>query len=359
MNHLWSGLGIVILVGVYVAWCLLRPMPKLSATILTLPKSTAPAAKLAWPADGQAAVGILGSPILETHAPQANLPTASTAKLITVLTVLQHKPLALNQPGPMITLTNADVNLYKSYVAKGGSTVPVTAGEQISQYQMLQTILLPSANNMADSLAIWAFGSLQNYATAANDYLAKHGVTNTIIGSDASGFSPSTTSTAQDLVRLGELAMQNPVLSQIVAQPTAASIPVANTIKNVNWLLGTSGIIGVKTGNTDQAGGVYVAASRITVNHQPLTIVTAQLGAPTLAIALKQSLQLMQSAQANFPIVPVVKKHQTAGSYHEKWQNRDITAATNSALNLQLWNGSAYTASTSLKSVNKLMTSGA
>ena len=35
----------------------------------------------------------------------------------------------------------------------------VAAGEQISQYQALQAMLIPSANNVADSLARWAFGS--------------------------------------------------------------------------------------------------------------------------------------------------------------------------------------------------------
>ena len=88
-------------------------------------------------------------------------------------------------------------------------------------------------------MAIWAFGSLKNYSQAANQYLEDQGLVETHVGSDASGFNPSTTSTARDLVRIGELVMQDPVLKQIVGQSSASDFPVVNNIKNVNSLLGT------------------------------------------------------------------------------------------------------------------------
>ena len=93
--------------------------------------------------------------------------------------------------------------------------------------------------------------------------------------------------------------MQNPVLAQIVSQPTASNIPVVNTVKNVNFLLGSNGIVGIKTGNTDQVGGVFISASRITVNTKPVVIVTAFTNAPSLFEALQDSVPLVQSAQAN------------------------------------------------------------
>ena len=322
-------------------WSLVRPLPSIQPTLATkrleIPASTN---NINWPASGQAAVGIVGSDILETHGPQSPTPTASTAKIITALTVLSRKPLSLNQSGPLITLTTSDVALYNAYAAQQGSVVKVIAGEQISEYQILQTLLLPSANNMADSLAIWAFGSLPAYTAAANAYLAEHKLTHSNVGSDASGLSPTTTSTAHDLVILGELAMENPALAQIVGQGAATGIPVVNNIKNVNFLLGTANIVGVKTGNTDQAGGVFVSASLTTVNRKPVTIVTALAGVPSLFEAVNNSLPLIQSAQTNFKNVSVIKAGAKVGDYRLPWGG-SVSATASKDLSALTWNGSS------------------
>lgn len=340
----------VIIVLAYVVWALGRSLPMLSPAMGQL-QAQAPAGTLAWPATGQSAVGIVGSSGLETHGKQQPVPTASTAKMITALTVLQKKPLKPGDKGPTITLTSADATIYNAYLARDGSLVKVQAGEKISQYQMLEAILLPSANNIADSLAIWAFGSLKNYQQAANQYLEDNGLVETHVGSDASGFSPSTTSTAEDLARIGELVMQDPVLSEIVAQPSAGNFPIVNNIKNVNFLLGTHNIIGVKTGNTDQAGGVYVSASRISVNDKPVTIVTALAGSPTLFQALKDSVPLIESAQMNFKPVTVVKNSSVVASYLQPWGG-SIYAVSTKSLSLDAWGGSTIRAKTSLQNIS-------
>jgi D-alanyl-D-alanine carboxypeptidase (penicillin-binding protein 5/6) len=312
--------------------------------------TTATASKLAWPAQGQAAVGILNSSVVEAHGVQQPIPTASTAKLITALTVLGAKPLKPGQPGPNLTIGPNDVAIYNNYVAQDGSVVPVQNGEQISEYQALQALLLPSANNIADSLAIWAFGSLQNYAQAANQFLESEGIVETHVGKDASGFDPSTTSDARDLVKIGQLAMQNPVLTQIVSQSTASGIPVAGTVKNVNFLLGQNGIIGIKTGNTDQAGGVFVSASTTTVNHKPVTIITAVIGAADLWHAMNDSLTLVKSAQANFSTVPVVHAGAVVGSYTLLWGG-SVKAVANKTVATTAWNGSNSSPKINLKKI--------
>ena len=118
------------------------------------------AARLPWPAYGQGAYGVAGGPVLATHGVQKPVPTASVAKLITVLCVLKKLPLTPTTDGPTITLRKSDVAIYDKYVAEDGSVVPVRAGQRISERTALEAILLPSANNIADSLAIYAFGSL-------------------------------------------------------------------------------------------------------------------------------------------------------------------------------------------------------
>ncbi len=331
----------VVLVGGYCYWTLTRqlspiqpePTPVASDVVKTL-------SKLVWPTAGESALGVLGSHVLQTHGPQTAVPTASTAKLITALVVLKDKPLALNQEGPTITLSASDVNIYNAYVAEQGSVVQVQAGEKISEYQMLEAMLLPSANNMADSLAIWAYGSLAAYSNAANTYLASLGLKNTHIGIDASGFSPTTVSSAADLVKIGELVMNDPILSGIVGKTVATGIPVVSSVKNVNYLLGSNGIVGIKTGNTTQAGGVFVGATQVSVNNKLVTIVTADMGAPTLVEALDGSVPLIKSARANLDSVSLVNKGQVLGTYKLPWNNQSVQAVANANLNEIAWGGS-------------------
>lgn len=352
-GKLWLWLVVlIVMLGAYGYWAAQRPLPDLSPVAVEQFELRTPVSKLTWPGNEQAAVGIIGSRILDTHGAQTPLPTASTAKLITALAVLHQKPLNLGEQGPTITLGANDVALYNSYKGQAGSVIPVTAGERVSEYQMLEAMMLPSANNMADSLAIWAFGSLPAYTSFANSYLQQLGLAGTHVGSDASGFAPSTTSTARDLVILGQLAMQDPVLAQIVGLSSVDGFPVANTIKNVNFLLGTDNIIGVKTGNTDMAGGVFVGAARAIVNNQPVTIVTTVIGAPNLWQAMHDSLSLIQSAtQANFSPVTAASGGSVVGHYQQPWGGT-LTAVAARTLTVRAWNGSTVTAWISLQPVS-------
>jgi len=343
--------GLLLILAAYVSYSLLRPI-QLAAPAISNSQFTAKTtiSKVAWPSVGQSAVGIVGSPAIETHAPQTPAPTASVAKLITSLVVLKAKPIQVGQQGPQITLTANDVAIYNHYVSEQGSVVPVTAGEVVSEYQMLEAMLLPSANNMADSLAIWAYGSLPAYSQAANSYLAQQGLSQTHVGVDASGYDPSTTSTAHDLVLLGELAMKNPVIAGIVSQPSVTGIPLAPTIKNINSLLNTNGIIGVKTGNTTQAGGVFVSASHVMVNNKTVTVITALAATQTLALALKDSVPFIQSAHTNFQTETVAKSGESVGSYSLPWGG-SAQVVTTQNLVITAWNDSPVSLSVSLKSI--------
>ena len=338
-----------LLVAAYGYQALHRSLPALVPIVAqTKLQSHTASGKFVWPTNGSAAVGLSGEDILVTNGPKKALPIASTAKVLTALSVLAKKPLMPGQQGPTITLTDADVAIYNQYVAAGGSVVPVNSGEQITEYQMLEALMLPSANNFADSLAIWAFGSLNGYRSFATSYADRLGLTDTHIGSDASGLSPDSTSTAHDLVLLGEAAMQNPILAGIVGLSSTDDIPGAGTIKNVNFLLGTSGIVGIKTGNTDQAGGVFLSASSAIVDAKPITIVTAVLGAPTLWQALSTSLPLIRSAQTNFSANTLINANNVVGRYRLPWGG-SVPAATTTATTVKAWNGSTITVTIKLQ----------
>ena len=96
---------------------------------------------------------------------------------------------------------------------------------------------------------------------------------------DPSGLDPSTTSTAADQVRLGMAAMQVPALAAITAESTAV-VPVAGVIRNTNALLGQDGIVGLKTGSTQAAGGCLLVAAWQQVDGHNVLIVAATSASP-------------------------------------------------------------------------------
>lgn len=319
----------------------IRPLPKAEASVVAL-SSQVDSVHLTWPARGAAALGAAGFGVLETHGAQTPRPTASIAKIITTLAIIEKHPLKPGQQGPSITMTKADVDLFNKYFGMGGSYVKVEIGEKITERQALEAILLPSANNMADSMAIWSFGSLDNYFAYANAMLKRLGLTQTHVDVDASGFSPATTSTPTELIRLGELVMRNPALAQIVSE-RSATIPVHGVIYSANSRLGYNNIIGIKTGLTDQAGGCFLFAAKYSVaDGKEVTMIGVIMGQPTLRDALNDSEPLLNSAKQYFKVQTPIKAGDTFASLSTPWLSTADVVARNDVTMLT-WQGKALT----------------
>jgi D-alanyl-D-alanine carboxypeptidase (penicillin-binding protein 5/6) len=316
-----------------------RPWPAPYSVSRVPPVRQAPVL-LDWPVTGSAAVGAVGYGVLAATGTAEARPMASTAKLITALTVLQRAPLSVGEAGPTLTVTPADVVLYQQYLAEDGSLVPVSAGEQFTEYQALQALLIPSADNIADSLAQWVYGSIPTYLLAANRLVAGLGLTETVVAGDASGFLPATVSTPSDLILLGQAALANPVIASIVAQRsfTLPPGPVAGTVKNTDTILGTDGIEGIKTGNTDQAGGVFVFEASHPVGGRSVTVIGAVMGAPTLPEAFAESARLLASTEANFTASTAVRAGQVVATYHVAWQG-PVSVVAEHSLSVITWGG--------------------
>lgn len=314
----------------------MQPLPSIPPTVTyEAPRTTSTASVMTW-GSSQEAVGTIEQGLLAEKENQIPRPTASTAKLITVLTVLQKKPLLPGQQGPMIEISQADVDKFNDYIAVGGSTAQVSVGEKLSEYQLIQGVMLPSANNLADTLAIWAFGSLENYKQAAQEYVEKIGAQHTTVGSDASGFSPDTVSTASDLTRIGIAAAKHPVLSEVMMQ-RSVDLPVAGIKNNTNWLLGEDGVIGGKTGNTDQAGGVFVFISKQQLDKgHSTTLVGAVQGEATVQRAMQQSQQLIRQASGYLAVIPFLKKGQIVAQYSAPW-GETIPAVSVDNIDIATW----------------------
>jgi D-alanyl-D-alanine carboxypeptidase (penicillin-binding protein 5/6) len=338
---------VLLLVAVgYVSLALTQPLLSIPGHVsYVMPAKSAMNVDLDWPAYGQAAIGIPGYGVVATHGSQKALPTASIAKVITAMAVLRQRPLQVGEQGPDIVLTQADVDSYNSYVAKGGSVVGVALGEHITEYQALQAMLLPSANNMATTLARWAFGSVEAFNSYANNYAKQLGL-KSVHMTDPSGYDTSTVASAQDLTVIGTTAILDPVFAEIVAQPSA-TIPVQGKIYNYNFQLGENGNIGLKTGNNDGNKGAFLFANKQVIGEQEVIIVGTIMDGPDLATVLRDSAPLAQTALQGISNTTFITAGQKVGSYDVPGQGT-VDAIASSDLVFPTWNGHSYGGSVTL-----------
>lgn len=321
------------------AFQLLRPLPEASIKLsLRVPQPIAQTT-VDWPGENRAAFAAEGYGVIASHGSTEPLATASIAKVITALSVLEKHPLKLNESGPLIPVTVRDVAFYEQQVQKNGSRLPVKEGMQLSEYQALQALMVPSANNIADTLAIWAFGDTAAYASYANDFLQRHGLVQTRVGSDASGLDPSTTSTASDLAQLGLLARRNPVLMQIAAQKSVV-FPYAGEYENYNRALGQAGINGLKTGNNEQNPGALLFTADVPAGETNIHISGSVMGAESLQAALDQSVTLVSSLGDDFEKVTVANKNEPVGMLGTAW-GKQAPVRVKGELSVVRWKGHA------------------
>jgi D-alanyl-D-alanine carboxypeptidase (penicillin-binding protein 5/6) len=230
-----------------------------------------------WPADGQAAIQI-GHSQLHAGPNQHAAAIASVAKVMTAYLVLRDHPLRLGEDGPTITLTDADVADTDRRSRQRESVVSIAAGEELTEWQALQALLLPSANNIAVVLARWDAGSVGGFVAGMNAAARSLGMTHTRY-TDPSGYDDATVSTAADQVRVVDRAMRLPVFASIVATPSA-TLPVVGTVHNTNTLLGRNGFVGVKTGSDRAAGGCFAFRAIRWIDGKRTTITGVVLGQP-------------------------------------------------------------------------------
>ena len=246
-------------------------------------------------------------------------PTASTTKMILALAVMEKKPFEKGSNGETITITQEMYDRYAWYIANNGSNTKVTIGEEISEKEALVSVMLASSNNMADSLAIWAFGSIEEYQKYATEMLSRLEVSNTTLGTkDASGYDESTTSTPEDLAKIAYYVLKNPVLAEIVGLKTAI-VPVAGEIPNTNKLLGQSEIIGVKTGYIGESSGYCIVSGYLEGNH---IITVSLLGSTTRERSFSGNLAVVEDMQEVLKPVKLVSSGEEVGYYESWWTGK-------------------------------------
>ena len=177
------------------------------------------------------------------------LSPASSIKILSALVALDHYDLYQYLAGVPATYDESRMGLY--------------VGEEINVENLLYGLLLISGNDAAKTLAFNYDGGLDSFVYAMNLKAKELGLTESYFV-DPSGYMDSNYSTAFDLARLGAYSMQNEKIREIVKTKNKIvydkNFLSVHVLNNLNELLVDEKVTGVKTGFTNEAGGVLISS---------------------------------------------------------------------------------------------------
>ncbi len=301
-----------------------------------------------WPAEGQGAYAVASLGV-RAHSPQETpIPIGSLAKMMTALVVLDDHPLTTGEDGPSVTITAQDVAGFANDLATDQSNVKLVTGEVLTERQLLEGLLIHSANDFADVLASFDAGSLTAFTAKMNAAARLLSMVQTTY-TDPSGFDPGTVSTAADQLVVATTAMGIPTFAQMVSMPSV-SLPEVGTVGSYTPLVGTNGVIGVKSGLTTQAGGCDVMATIRTVGVHHVLVLSAVLGQTSasdrLAAAGAAALSINQAVAGGIVAVHAVSAQRPATSVG--WSSDRVGLVTRSSIIVPSWPGLAVSVSSHL-----------
>ncbi len=313
--------------GGYSAFALLAPLDGVAPVVQPLGSISTPEPTVDLPAYGGWAIGDATSEqVYAGRSIDDVRPIASIAKVVTALVVLDERPIDDGEAGETLTLTAADAALVGRYQSINGTTAPARAGLSISQREVIQLMMVHSANNYAETLAVWAFGSVEAYVDAANEWLAEHGIENLTIA-DSTGFSTSNAGSPRAMLQLARLAVADPVVSAASALPSV-TVSGVGTFENRNLALGENGVTGLKTGTLRVAGSsLLFSAERVVdgaVDVLPesagtVGLVGVALGGPNHPTIAADLDDLLDSVVDDFHVVTLGEPGSVVAQYTTEW----------------------------------------
>ncbi len=232
---------------------------------------------------------------------------ASTTKIMTSLVVLEN-----------CKNLNDIITVDKKSAQTGGSTLGIREGDKITVNDLLYGLMLRSGNDAAVALAEYIGGSVEGFAKMMNEKAREIGLENTNFVTPNGLDDPNHYTTATELAKLTDVALNNEKFAEIVKTKykTISINGNSREIKNTNELLlsDVEGIYGVKTGFTNNAGRCLVTA----VKRNDMDLIFVVLGADTREYRAKDSLKLINYAYQKYKVENV---EEFAQKEFEMWKN--------------------------------------
>jgi serine-type D-Ala-D-Ala carboxypeptidase (penicillin-binding protein 5/6) len=259
-----------------------------SATAAPAPPPRVPAAQAAIVVDAR------DGTVMFAKQSDAERSIASTTKLMTALLALEEA-----RPGEVFTAP-----AYSAAPAE--SRINLRPGERMTVQDLLEALLLESANDAAVALAENISGSREAFVEEMNDRAAELGLDHTSYANPIGLDEPGNYSSARDLATLTRTLLRNRRFARIVDMPEATleSGIRPRVVENRNDLVASyPWVDGVKTGYTLNAGNVLVGAA---ARGPRARVVSVVLGEPTEAARDADTLALLRWGLRRFSRVRVL-----------------------------------------------------
>jgi serine-type D-Ala-D-Ala carboxypeptidase (penicillin-binding protein 5/6) len=226
-------------------------------------------------------------------------PIASTTKLMTAL-------LTLERARPRAVFTAADYA-----AAPVESQIGLRPGERMRVRDLLEALLLESANDAAAALAEGVSGSVDAFVAEMNERAGELGLEDTSYANPIGFDDPLNYSTASDLATLSLELLGRPRFARVVDMPAAELESGARprTIDNRNMLVASHPFVsGVKTGHTLEAGYVLIGSAEGAGGARVISVV---MGEPSEAARDADTLELLRWGLERFHRVRVLDDRRT------------------------------------------------
>ncbi len=265
--------------------------------------------------------------VLFAHNPDLQRSPASTQKLMLELVVMD-----LVKAGKF---TLEDSILVSRRAARtGGSQVYLSQGEIFPLLELMEAIVIPSANDACVAVAEHLGGSVEGFVDLMNKRARNLGLQNTrcvnVHGLDDTPKDNCNLTTARDLSEVGRALLDYPL---VLEWSSIRYKPFRNgefMLYTTNKLLGKyQGLDGLKTGYTQRAGSCLVA----TALRHDMRLISVILGARSEKIRDRETRRLLSWGFNTFSRVPIVKTGEPMGKVALDWGlEPEVRALTSEAL---------------------------
>lgn len=246
------------------------------------------------------------------------VPPASMAKLMTVLIALERLEAGQLQLDTQFTMTDELWSRYRGGAA--GSTMFIPARSSVSVRDLLQGIIVVSANDGSALLATGIAGSEEAFVVIMNRRAQELGLRSARFRNVAGLDDPEQRISTSDLARLARhIITTYPEFYRTYSQREFTFNNI--TQRNRNPLLGAyPGADGVKTGHTDDSG--YGLVGSAVQNGQRRIIVFN--GLPSMAARNTEAQRLMRAAFNDFAIAQIAAAGEEVGEARVRLGGRRV-----------------------------------
>lgn len=254
---------------------------------------------------------ISGQVLYEQNADKKGIYPASTTKIMTAIIALEQGEL-----DQVMTASKAAIN----DIGKDGMHIGIMEGEQIPLVNLLEALLIRSANETANIIAENICSTRNEFVGLMNQKAKEIGAINTHFTNPCGQHDPDHYTTAEDMAKIARYAMTIPKFREIVKKKSFIMPP---TNKHAEWPeLATTNeflkydsndlftVTGIKTGYTGPAGQCLVSSA---VNKDGMELIAVVMGVkgPSAKKDIREySKQLYAYGFTNYSIQTIVEQNE-------------------------------------------------